>query len=119
MLLQVVVASYDTVFPAVEQDVKDVDDNCELMHNNYPVHACESRVEQLLCYCVSQSVCQLSKFAVVHLGGVLAPPWRWLAYNQPLNPCFNSISGKELFPEPFNENQRNLSIHVQQRTMTQ
>lgn len=49
MLLQVVVASYDTVFPAVEQDVKDVDDNCELMHNNYPVHACVSRVKQLLC----------------------------------------------------------------------
>ena len=48
MLLQVVVASYDTVFPAVEQDVKDVDDNCKLMHN-YPMHACASRVKQLLC----------------------------------------------------------------------
>lgn len=48
MLLQVVVASYDTVFPAVEQDVKDVDDNCELMLN-YPVHACASWVKQLLC----------------------------------------------------------------------
>ena len=38
ILLQVVVASYDTVFPAVERDVKDVDDNCELVHN-YPMHA--------------------------------------------------------------------------------
>ena len=36
ILLQVVVASYDTVFPAVERDVKDVDDNCEFVHN-YPI----------------------------------------------------------------------------------
>ena len=53
------------------------------------------------------------------LDQILPPLGDTCSYNQPLNPCLNNFSRNELLPEPFNENQRNMRIRVQQRAMTQ